>query len=174
MPLQPETVARLFDQAIELEKSAERLYRRFGEWFADYPVVATFWKHYADEEKGHAAYLERVLTGVDASRLAKPANANMLRAVRDCLAAASLDRLGGIQTLEDAFQLATELENSETNTIFEFIVMNFSTEELAQSHKFLRAQLSSHITKLQDEFPSEYQNAAARRNVMARNVMAKV
>jgi hypothetical protein len=34
-------------------------------------------------------------------------------------------------------------------------------------YKFLRAQLSSHIAKLKDEFPSDYQSSFTRRSVAA-------
>ena len=69
-----ETVGKLFDYAIELERAAETLYRQLEKMFAHYPEVALFWKHYADEENGHASYLERIRAGVDADRLSRPAD----------------------------------------------------------------------------------------------------
>jgi hypothetical protein len=163
-------IRELFGKAIELERAAETLYESFADFFAEHRTVASFWKHYADEEGGHAAYLERVLESLPADRLLEPANSHMLRGLNDCLRAASPDRLSNVYNLEDAFQLATELENSETNAIFEFIIMNFSTDELAKSHKFLRAQLSSHINKLQEAFPVEFRSVAARQSVVARKI----
>ena len=73
---------------------------------------------------------------------------------------ASETRLEGIKTLEDAHQLATELENSETNAIFEFMIVNFSTDELAKSHQFLRTQLSTHIARLENDFPIAFRGKA--------------
>ena len=55
-----ETVEELFGYAIELERAAETLYKQLQKIFAEYPEVASFWKLYADEEKGHAEYLARV------------------------------------------------------------------------------------------------------------------
>lgn len=162
-----ETVAKLFEYAISLERGAETLYRELERMFASYPEIASFWKHYADEEKGHASYLERVRVNVDANRLSAKADDDILRKVHRCLAEASAARLVNIKTLEDAYQLAVELENSETNAVFEFVILNFSTDELAKSRSFLHTQLSAHITRLETDFPASYRSAAARQSVFA-------
>jgi rubrerythrin len=161
------TVGALFEYAIQLEKDAEKLYRKFAGMFLDHPEVTRFWEHYADEEKGHASYLERIQAGVDADRLSKQADSFIFQKVRQCLEQIAQAKLNEIKTLEDAFNLATELENSETNAVFEFMIVNFSTDELAQSHQFLRTQLSTHIARLEAEFPGPYKSSIARRNIPA-------
>ncbi|MBN2502862.1 MAG: hypothetical protein JXB38_18930 [Anaerolineales bacterium] len=162
-----QTAENLFERAIELEEAAETLYKRLAEMFSDHPEVARFWKHYADEERGHASYLRRIRARVDAERLAAPAESDLFEKARYCFESASPQRLKKIITLEDAYQLAVELENSETNTIFEFMIVNFSTDELAQSHRFLRTQLSTHIARLQNDFPAQYRSQMARQKVLA-------
>jgi len=159
-----ETLGKLFEYAIELEKAAETLYNQMAKMFAHHPDVAKFWSHYANEEKGHASFLERIKSGVSAERLSSPADGNMVEDVKKCLILSSQNSLSGIQNLDDAYQLATELENSETNSIFEFIVVNFSTDELARSHKFLKTQISTHIEELERGFPSGYKSRASRQN----------
>ena len=162
-----ETVGKLFEHAINLENGAETLYRNFGKIFSHYPEVARFWERYADEEKGHAAYLKRIQAGVDASRLSHPADRVIFQKVQQCLRDVAQVKLEEIQTLEDAFQLATELENSETNAIFEFIIVNFSSDELAKSNQFLRTQLNTHIVRLEDDFPAPYKSKHARESAAA-------
>ena len=161
------TVAELFERAIALERAAEALYEQLEKMFARHLEVALFWKHYADEENGHALYLERVHEGVGEGRLIQPADEDILRKVHYCLEQASPARLTKVKTLEDAYQLAHELENSETNAIFEFIVLNFSTDELAKSHAFLRTQLNTHIARLDNDFPNPYKSKAARQSLFA-------
>lgn len=167
MPSKIDTVARLFEYSIALERAAETLYRQLEKMFAVDPELALFWKRYADEEAGHALYLEHVRADVDASRLAQPADVDMMRKVRHCLKVASPDALRKIKTLEDAYELATELENSETNAIFEFVILSFSTEELAKAHSFLRTQLSAHIARLENDFPKAYRTRTAREQALA-------
>ena len=159
------TVGKLFEYAIELEKGAEALYKQLGRMFSNYPEVALFWKNYANEERGHAEYLERIRNGVDTDRLSRQADSAIIAKVRQCLNESTQVRLENIKTLEDAFQLATEIENAETNTIFEFMIVNFSTDELAKSHKFLQTQLSTHIARLENDFPNPYKGTTARQNV---------
>jgi len=163
-----ETVDVLFDYAIELENAAESLYENMAALFSHEPNVKQFWLQYAKEERGHASYLERVRKAMSAEDLAQPAEESILQqAHRSLQDAANLD-LGRIRNLEDAYQLATNVENSETNAIFDFMMTNFSTEELAKSYKFLKVQLSSHIKKLEREFPEPYQSRDRRRALMVR------
>ena len=63
--------------------------------------------------------------------------------------------------MEDAYELAHELENSETNAIFEFLIIHFSTDETTQD--FLRSHLKDHIGKLMLWFPAQF-NVAAQDN----------
>ena len=161
-----ETVGKLFEDAIQLEKATEALYAQLASIFGDYPEVSKFWKHYADEERGHASYLERIRAVVEVGRLSNPADGAIFEKVQYCLETASQKRLEKIVNLDDAYRLAIELENSETNAIFEFMLVNFSTDELAKSHQFLRIQLSNHVAKLENEFPSQYRSQAARQNVL--------
>jgi rubrerythrin len=162
------TVGDLFEYAIALEKAAETLYKELVNRFAHYSDVAAFWRSYAEEEKGHASYLERIKADVDVNRLSRQADNSMLHKVQACLTKASPARLANIKTLEDAYQLASELENSETNAIFEFMIVNFSTDELAQAHKFLRTQLSTHIARLENNFPTPYKNRVARQSALVK------
>ena len=159
------TVSELFEYAIALEKAAETLYLELEKMFSHYTEVASFWHRYANEENGHASYLENIKTNVDANRLSNQADEDMLKKVLYCLEQSSISRLVNIKTLDDAYKLAVELENSETNAIFEFMIVNFSTDELAKSHKFLRAQLSTHIARLENDFP--YKSRITRQGILA-------
>ena len=81
--------------------------------------------------------------------------------------ASSLERLDHVKNLEDAYQLELELENSETNSIFEFMVHNFSKDELARSRKFIHTQLTTHIAHLENDLPSDYRSSLARQKLPA-------
>ncbi len=163
-----ETVNTLFDYAIELERAAETLYKEMAELFSDEPQVMSFWLRYAEEEKGHAAYLQRARDEMSADELSKPANENILRDARRCLRDAEAVDLKTIRNLDDAYQLAVEVEGAETNAIFDFMLSNFSTGELAKSYKFLKVQLDMHATKLEREFPDPYKGRAWRKKLLAK------
>lgn len=165
MPNQ-DTVAGLFELAISAELIAEALYRRFAEMFAAHPPVAEFWQMYARQESAHAEWLEQLADGLDEIQLATPADASILEGAQKILGFSLEQTLSEIKTLEDAYQLATEMENGETNAVFAFL-----TEHLAPSDRlrtFLRGQLSDHLNKLLVDFPLEFQSAARRQQIKAR------
>jgi hypothetical protein len=64
--------------------------------------------------------------------------------------------LKDIHNLEEAFQTAMEIENSETNAIFEFLITGFALTN--RSGEFLHEQLHSHVDKLNTDFLSQYQS----------------
>ncbi len=70
-----------------------------------------------------------------------------------------------IQNLDDAYELASELENSETNAIFEFLFMNYYTD--ANTVTFLRSQLREHVTRLADSLPAAYRSRETRQGIRA-------
>jgi Rubrerythrin len=159
------TTGDLFQCAIQLEKTAEFFYRRLGELFADYPDVVQFWNRFADEEHEHAVFLEEAREAVADDRLSLPVDESMLQRTKGHIDIRSRVNLESINDLEDAYQLALDLENSEINLIFEFMITNFSTRALKRSHKFLRKQLSEHIAELEQGFPIQYRSRVARQSV---------
>ena len=158
-----DTVAELFELAIAAEKAAEVLYLGFAAKFSHHGDVADFWRGYAGEEVGHARWLERTCENSNREQLSASADPVILRDARKLLDFSPQNALGEIRNLEDAYQLANELENSEMNVVFEFIITNFSSDETAGS--FLRSQLKDHIARLMLEFPARFSHAASRRTV---------
>lgn len=73
--------------------------------------------------------------------------------------------LASVANLEDAFQLISDLENSETNVIFEFLIENFADDD---TRLFLKNQLRSHVGNLLIKFPLQFRSAAIRRGILVR------
>jgi hypothetical protein len=154
------TLADLIQLAIQLEESAEMLYRGMATRFAHHPEVAAFWERYAAEEVGHARWLERLRRTTSPEQLAMPADPLMLQTARRLQQFSVEMALGRIRNLEDALQLAIELENSETNAIFEFLIVNYSTDRGVVG--FLRNQLKNHIVNLTETLPTPYKGKMQR------------
>jgi hypothetical protein len=156
----------LFQMAIAAERAAETLYRGFQAQFAHHPAAADFWAAYADEEVKHAQCLERIRDTQSPEQLAAPAHPRVLQQSRQALAFSVDDALAEIETLEDAYQLANELESAETNAIFDFLITNFSTDKKAQA--FMRTQLKDHVTQLTTGFPEPLRLSTLRSAVKAK------
>ncbi len=158
------TVATLLKLAIAAERASEALYRGLETRFAHHPQAADFWGRYAREEAGHTRWLERLQGSLSAEQLSAPADPTMLRDVHKALQFSVEHALKGVRNLEDAYQLASEVESAETNAVFEFIITNFATDE--RTAPFLRAQLSGHVDQIMIEFPAQF-DAKMRREIKA-------
>jgi rubrerythrin len=161
-----ETVAVLLDLAIDAERAAEALYRGLAVKFEHHPDVAQFWREYAQEEVMHADWICRVRASLDEDRLAAPADPKMLRYAHQALERSVEETLHQIGDLEDAYQLAHELEDAETNAIFEFLITHFADDR--KTAGFLRAQLKDHVGKLMIDFPIQFPHGEGRRVIKAR------
>jgi rubrerythrin len=159
------TVSTLLEVAIALEQDAEMLYLGLAARFRHHPEIAGFWRTYADEENGHARWLRQLGDRLTPERRANPVDAQMLTAGQKVLQSTIEEKLRDIRHLEDAYGLADELEHSEMNTIFEFLINEFSDSQ--ETHAFLRSQLRLHIEKLMTGFPAQYRGRARRRATAA-------
>jgi hypothetical protein len=157
------TVDELFDMAIRAEKIAEELYRHFQACFAPQPDVARFWRDYAGAEVGHALVLKRIRAALSPERLAAPADTETAAAAQRLLKFPVEKALHEVETMEDAYQLANEIESGETNVVFEFLIVHFASD--AQAQALIRSQLRDHVAKLSTGFPARFTSSASRLSV---------
>ena len=159
------TVAQAFDVAIAAERAAEKLFQGLEAKFALHEDVATFWKQYAYDEVKHAEWLAGLkarLTTEQLSGLVDAQTVGLLQAVNGI----SVERaLLGVKNLEDAYQLVNDIENGETNAIFQFLLNNFEID--VQIRDFLRTQLNKHIARLSIDLPEQYKEIHSRKAIQA-------
>ncbi len=159
------TIGHLIELAIQGERINQAIYLRFGKKFERYPEVAAFWNSYAGEENGHAGWLAQLRERAGVDRLNQLADPDILQQAQRALTRSVEELLDGITDLQDAYELANELEHSETNTVFEFLINYFAED--AQTQTFLRAQLNDHIGRLTKSFPEHLRSATLRRGIPA-------
>lgn len=157
------TVRDLFDLAIHAEQTAEAIYHRLAEMFAHHAAAHRFWTLYEKQEAQHARWLCEIRDAAPQADLAAPADPAMIEDLRRVSDLRVDNLLAPVRTLEDAYLLVVDLENSETNAVFEFLVDRFAQDTAA--HTFLRAQLNDHISRLMDEFAAQVGDASVRRSV---------
>ena len=159
------TVADLIDLSIAIERITEAIYSHFAVIFAEVSEVAAFWRRYAHEETGHANWMKNLRGRADPAILALPAEEKVWEMAVHTTRVSADQLLVGIEDLQDAYELANEIEHGETNAIFEFLVHNFSNDE--KSVMFLRTQLKDHVGHLINNFPEPYREVSTRRSVKA-------
>lgn len=158
-----DTVNELFELAISAELAAEHAYNRLAEMFAYYPEVNVFWKRYADEEVGHANWLKSLRERASAAELAAPADTNMFGMMHSLRELSVDPLLEKITNLDEAFQLAHDLENSEVNVVFTFLVDHFGADESTQA--FIKTHLKNHTNHLLIDLPAQFRGAGARQGI---------
>jgi len=160
------TVRDLLELAIALERATESFYRGLAVLFSHEVEVERFWRHYADAEAGHARWIENMRAQLSEERLLKPASQEIVKAARQGLKVPPESLLANINTLEEAYHAAIEIENAETNTIFDFLITDYALT--SRSGEFLRTQLHSHMDELTKSFPAPFQSSIRRQGVKAK------
>ena len=166
--VQGATVADLFALAIAAETSAAELYRGLAAKFAGYSDVAEFWQRYVTDEIAHARWLARLQGNMSVEQLAARADPVMLENARRA-ANVSVEKLpADVHNLADAYELVNDLESSETNAVFDFLVSSFPMDQEVLS--FLRTQLTEHIDRLVTAFPERFRDPGMRLAAVAQEV----
>lgn len=160
------TIGELLALGIKLEIDARRLYEGFAQMFEDCPAVAKFWCRLAADEASHESRLRGVLAGMSRRRLSQAGDLKMLRGARALLVASVEDRLREIHNLDDAYEMANDLECSETNTIFRFFLTELSQDMHVVAT--LMQDLDEHVECLITGFPAEYSTRTDRMAVQAK------
>ena len=136
-------LGQAFEIAIAAEKAAKALYQGLELKFADQTNVASLWRNYARNEAEHVQWLTVLRNKLPPEKLSHPVDAAMMDALRVVARFSAEPALNGVENLEDALQLVSELENGETNAITRFLIHHFEPDE--QLREFLESQLIKHI-----------------------------
>lgn len=159
------TVLHLLELAAQGERFFESFYKRVAARFSHHPEIEKFWLDYAADEAGHAQWIEHLIERVPAEILASPTDPQVLSDAEHALSVPMDNLLHSIRTLQDAFEVANELEHSETNAVIDFLFTHFSED--AEARTFLRAQLHEHIERLMIQFPRQHGTGTLRRGITA-------
>ncbi len=160
-----DTNAAVFELAIQIERYQCALYHRFSELFSHRPDVAEFWKGMEKDEQYHARTLESIRGSLHPERLLAPADPLFLKKIEGILHISAVKRMPPIKTLNDAYGLSYEMENSEFNIVFKFLVKQFGSSE--EMKKFALAEIDKHLKKL-IEFPRTFGDIDWRKSVRSR------
>ncbi|MGB9872803.1 MAG: hypothetical protein ACPLYD_14255 [Anaerolineae bacterium] len=156
------TVAELLDLLYTGEKSTERFYMGLAEMFLHEPVAAGVWWEMAAEEALHMWLIEKAREALTPEQLATPVAPEMLEAARTRAAFSPEKLWASIQTLEDAYQAAHEVEGLEFDAILEPIMLDFFPNDIR--NRLARSQLHQHQQPLGQLRTREWRLAIERRS----------
>ncbi|MGB8658748.1 MAG: hypothetical protein WCE90_13340 [Candidatus Zixiibacteriota bacterium] len=159
-----ETVTALFAMAVTAEERCKELYSGLAKRFSHLPDAARFWMGMAMDEVQHHQKLENVRDSLTLQQLHSAADHVMIEKARQALTFSAAESSNSVATLDDAYALARELERSEVNTVFAFVMNEFIPSE--KQKDFVLLQLEHHTQKIV-KFPETFGDAEWRRSIAA-------
>jgi len=154
------TFAAVFELAIQAERSAAEFFLMLAEGFSHVPGLPAFWEGMARDEVHHEKALEEIRESLPNDQLLLPADYELLKMAWGLQRV--LAREPAIETLEDAYQTAHELENSEVNTLFQLLANRFISSE--KRKQVYLSEIRDHVAKLLD-FSATFGSSDRRRRV---------
>jgi rubrerythrin len=162
-----DTIADLFTIAAAAERAAMNFYKGLARSFSYVPQVSLFWEDMMRDEAFHIQELMDIRNMLTDEQLFEPADRSIIIKEKN-----ELERLAekfdlkAVVTLDDAYEIAYELEYSEVNMVFRAMVSKFVSSETRS--KFVLSQVRDHVAKLED-FSKSIANLENRRNILARH-----
>jgi rubrerythrin len=147
------TLQVLFELAIKWETQAHDLYINFANLFHHEPKVSAFWIQLSKDESDHINVLKDILKKIPTERLLMAVGNeqwNSVTRVEGLIKEASTSK---IKTLDNAYELAHQLEMSEVNTLFKMLLNDYLPDK--EGHKFILSEVTEHIERLM-RFGKEY------------------
>jgi alkylation response protein AidB-like acyl-CoA dehydrogenase len=143
-----DTIDTLFTLSIEAEMAAREFYEGLLRLFGHNPRAARVWEEMRSDEEEHARFLEEVRARLTPEQLQEPADPEMMRGLRNALMKFSPQgMLQSIRDLNDAYNYAHELENSEINSVLEFIIHEYHIDPVLRA-RLVEMYLQAHVKRL--------------------------
>ena len=154
------TIQLLLELAINCETQAHDLYVTFANLFSHEPKVSAFWKQLSKDESRHRKILKDFLKEMPREKLLAEMGDEQRNSVSRIAGLMKEATSSKIQTLDDAYELAHQLETSEINSLFKMLVNEFLPDE--EGHKFILSDVNEHVDMLM-KFGKEYTQSQRRR-----------
>jgi rubrerythrin len=158
------TFEEIFENAIEIEKSAGRLYVKFAKMFSSFPKATEFWKGMKKDELDHAKWLIEMKESLSDKELSSYPDYDLILKVHHINKLLEKYSAKKIENLDDAYELANDIESSEVNNLFSLLAHRFIPSE--EKRKFLLSEITEHQMKIMD-FPKNFGDRILRREIKA-------
>jgi rubrerythrin len=162
-----DSVEALLELAITAEQNNKKFYQGLSKKFFNMPSIAYFWQGMVMEEVQHTQELENIRNSLSPEQLSAPADPSTLEKAKRVLEFSVTDSLSSIATLDDAYEIVRDLEHSEVNVVFSFIMSEFIPSE--KQKEFIMWQLENHTQKIV-KFSGIYGDSDSRKKIMAQTL----
>lgn len=142
------TVREVLERAIQIEKSVADLYAIFAKRFSHIPGMSDFWIDLRRDEIGHMGELRTIYESLPEEKLCSAESRAISASVNRAMESVEGECISKIKTLDDAYQIAHDLEFSEINTIFKYLTIDLVSPPLRA--EIITYQVDEHEQKLED------------------------
>ena len=152
----------MFEHAINIEMAAAKIYHLYEKMFHHVPDVAGLWKSMAHDEINHAEILKESFESLPQSVLNTTPGQLMWQNLAIVNQALEKYISADIDSLDDALEIAHQMESSEINAIFKFLTLEHFSNSVRES--FIESEIMDHQKKLVD-FSMVYSSIAMRESI---------
>ncbi len=162
-----QTVENVFQQAIQAEYKSRFLYVQFSKMFNHVHEVSALWTSLAKDEVYHAKVLEKIQASLTIEQLSQTADQELLDNIKEVLTFLREIKLDMINTLDDVYEVAHELEFSEINSVFKILATEFISDVYRK--EAVLSQLGQHTEKL-ITFNEKFGDKTWRKGIIAQHL----
>ncbi|MFQ5963501.1 MAG: ferritin family protein [Candidatus Scalinduaceae bacterium] len=155
-------VADIIERSIEIECKAGELYAKLSMLFSHFPEISTLWDKLAKDEILHMKTLQDIYDSMTREQLLSHIDKQMWKNIVKIQNLMNTNLAGSIKNLDDAYELAHQIEFSEINEIFKSLVtINVLPEEQEQ---LVLSNVMRHQNDLSN-FGRKYENRTLRKRI---------
>lgn len=162
-----ENIVRFFEQALEIEQKSADIYTKLSKLFSHVPEVSAFWNELAREEKQHRDKLKEIYDSLTNEQLFSFLSEDIMQKLNEIQNILNKDLISPIKNLNDAYELAHQLEYFEVEAVFKFLANKVITSE--DRKNFILSEINDHQQKLM-VFCNKFGDATSRRRVTIRSM----
>ncbi len=159
------TFEEIFENAIEIEKTAGQMYEKFAELFSDFPKAVYFWKGMKKDESDHAKWLIEIKESLSDKKLSSSPDYDMILKIHQINSLLDKYSSKKVENLDEAYELSHEIESSEVNNLFMLLANKFISSE--DRKKLLLSEINDHQQKIVD-FPKIFGDKIIRKEIKAK------
>ncbi len=156
------TVADIFERLINIEFRAGELYGKLSILFTHVPEISAFWKELAEEEIFHMNTLLEIYKSLTEEQLFSLYEKQIWENIENIQDLLNTNLIGSIKNLDDAYELACQIEFSEINEIFKFLVTKHPLSE--EQEQLVLSNVKQHHNKLTN-FKYKFGDSALRKQI---------
>lgn len=157
------TLAEFFQSGIEIEQKVADIYTAISRMFDHVPDVAAFWEKMAEDEREHVKAITEIRDSLSAEQMASPCSEEQWKSIERTKRYLGGDLTRDILNLDDAYELANEIEDHEVMIVFQVIAIELVPKPVRD--ELIALKIKEHLSRI-DSFEKDFGGAVWRKTIL--------